>query len=172
MDEKMFWKIIDTIHEKSGGDMDKKCQMLEEELNKLSLKEQTEFKTHFYKAYCKAYTWNLWAAAYIFLGGCSDDTFMDFRSTLISMGSETYTSVLNNPETLNSVDYDDPEYEGFLYVVSDAGEDMDINEPDSPKGEPWSEEDVEKLFPGLKPYGEEQGEVQAEVKKKPWWKFR
>ena len=34
----------------------------------------------------RAYTWDLWGAAYVIEDGCSDDCFRDFRAYLISLG--------------------------------------------------------------------------------------
>ncbi len=66
--------------------MDKKCRLLNTELRRLALDEVVSFHGHFTDCVDRAYSWPLWAAAYIMGGGCSDDGFWDFRSTLISMG--------------------------------------------------------------------------------------
>ena len=51
--------------------MDKKCELLEAELRRLPLDELRSFRRHFDECEDRAYTWELWAAAYIIGGGCS-----------------------------------------------------------------------------------------------------
>jgi hypothetical protein len=64
------------------------------------------FNAHFDDCEDRAYSYELWAAAYIIGHGCSDDSFSDFRSTLISMGRETFERALEDPESLADMDYD------------------------------------------------------------------
>src|SRR5262249_54204564 len=99
--------------------------------------------------------WDLWAAAYILQGGCSDDGFIDFRCWLISMGREVYDGAHADVESLASVAADDPQYTSFedfgrvaREVYEDrAGADMPAGtspEPAEPAGERW-EEDGDEL---------------------------
>ena len=44
----------------------------------------------------KSYLSSLWAAAYILMDGCSDDTFDYFRGWLIAQGKETFEKVLDD----------------------------------------------------------------------------
>lgn len=44
-------------------------------------------RLHFAFMY-RAYTWELWGAAYVINGGCSDDTFEYFRAALIALGED------------------------------------------------------------------------------------
>lgn len=50
-----------------------------------------------------SYTSRLWAAAYIIMGGCSDDCFDYFRGWLLFQGKETYEACIEDPERLISV---------------------------------------------------------------------
>src|SRR5262249_40852671 len=115
-----FWSIVEKAHGASSGDMDKKCELLEAELRELPLEEVRAFHAHFYECQDRAYSWELWAAAYIIGGGCSDDKFSDFRSTLISMGREIFQRTLADPQSLADIDYDAEVagYEGDQYVTS------------------------------------------------------
>lgn len=83
-----FWNIVEKVHRDSGGAMDRKCELLDAALRQLSLDEVHSFHRHFNECEDRAYSWELWAAAYIIGGGCSDDAFSDFRATLISMGRQ------------------------------------------------------------------------------------
>ncbi|HHQ6600568.1 TPA: DUF4240 domain-containing protein [Serratia fonticola] len=75
-------------------------QALDSALRQLSPEELIAFKKRFTELHNQAYRWDLWAAAYIMGGGCSDDGFMDFRDWLISRGQSVYEAALINPDTL------------------------------------------------------------------------
>ena len=172
-----FWRVIDQVHEQSAGVMDTKCELLKSELDKLSDDDLKSFSNHFDTVDVQAYSWSLWGAAYVMNGGCSNDSFSDFRATLISLGRNVYDAALRDPNSLAQVEYDDNDscYEGFQYVRNDVLESRfgdipsrEIEFPTSPSGEEWDEDSVEELYPELK-YLEE---VSAEVTNpKPWWKF-
>jgi hypothetical protein len=154
-----FWNIVERVHDASGGDMDRKCELLEAELRRLPLEEVTSFHSHFDACQDRAYNWELWAAAYIIGGGCSDDSFSDFRSTLISMGRKTYETALADPQSLAAMDYDaeNAHYEGYQYVASEVEEDLGGGQefsrvqphPAEPSGKPWDEDKVAELYPRL-----------------------
>jgi len=162
-----FWSLVEKVHRAAKGDMDRKCKLLDAELRKLTLKEVHSFSEHFDACFDRAYTWSLWAAAFIINGGCSDDSFSDFRSTLISMGRETFEGALADPESLADIDYDAEKscYEGYEYVPSTVEEDLsgrgDLTRsrphPDEPSGEPWEEDKVGELYPKLAEHYSYQG---------------
>jgi len=154
-----FWNVIEQVHHASGGDMDRKCKLLEAELCRLPLEEVCSFCVHFDEKKDKAYNWELWAAAYIIGGGCSDDSFSDFRSTLISMGRQTYESALADPQSLADMDYDaeNAYYEGYQYVPVKVQKDLGGGQifprksphPSKPTGQDWEEDKVAELYPKL-----------------------
>jgi hypothetical protein len=154
-----FWNIVDKIHRASGGDMDKKCELLEAELRSLPLEEVRSFHRHFDECEDRAYTWELWAAAYIIGGGCSDDAFLDFCATLISMGRQTFERALADPQSLADMDYDAEKahYEGYQYVPSTVETDLGGGQrfpryqahPAEPSGKSWDEDKVAELYPKL-----------------------
>src|SRR5262245_49256063 len=127
-----FWKVVEKVHRASKGDMDAKCDLLRKELRKLPAKEVISYRDRFASCEAKAYTWELWAAAYIIGGGCSDDMFSDFRATLISMGRTTFERIVASPAALidTELDEDNAFYEGYQYVPSDVYE--DITDKDMP----------------------------------------
>ncbi len=168
MDADRFWALIGES--RSGfepglneGNMDKQLERLQELLGELSPQEIAEFQHEFDERMNQAYRWDLWAAAYIIEGGCSDDGFTDFRSWLISMGREVYEAALQDPESLIDVaDADGVEatsFEGFHYVAGQAYEAMTGQEmPDTgqasaqePAGDQWSEDgdDLARRLPRL-----------------------
>jgi Protein of unknown function (DUF4240) len=161
-----FWSIVEKVHRASGGDMDKKCELLEAELRQLPLEEVRSFNEHFTECEYRAYNWELWAAAYIIGGGCSDDSFSDFRSTLISMGRETFERALADPESLADMDYDaeTAHHEGYQYVPTEVERELSGGQefrasrphPEEPSGKYWEEGEEAKLYPKLaKKYGYE-----------------
>jgi hypothetical protein len=153
-----FWNLIDRVHSASQGDMDKKCAFLKHEFQDLSVPEVVSYQTHFDQAMDAAYTWPLWGVAYIMNGGCSDDSFMDFRATLISMGRETYEGAVEHPDSLASLDLEIGEefiYEGFQYVAMEVLEQLAPGQkfpryqshPKTPAGTRWEEHSLNHLFP-------------------------
>ncbi len=181
MNQHEFWQIIDSVHSDSGGDMDRKCELLKSQLSKLPKQDIRDFIGHFDSADASAYTWSLWGAAYVMCGGCSDDSFSDFRSTLISHGSDIYKRALADPESLAELEFksqDDISYEGFQYVHLEVEEEVfgeiqpkSNNFPSDPSGSEWDEDDLEKLYPKLSAkYSQNNIEVRP-PSTKPWWKF-
>jgi hypothetical protein len=140
--------------------MDIQCVYLERILNNLSEEDLKSFNKIFTKLFFDAYRWDLWGAAFVIGGGCSDDSFMDFRSWLISMGKEVYETGMQNPDELVSAATDptveDCFFEDFQYVADNIYEekydsefDLDIVHPKEPVGAPWEESDLDSLFPKL-----------------------
>lgn len=145
-----FWSIIEEVHRSSPDDMDEKCDSLRDRLGKLSPEEMRSFREHFDACDARAYDWGLWGAAYVIHGGCSDDAFSDFRSSLISRGRETFEQALADPDSLAEAGLteEDACYEGYAYAVTEAEEAVlgSVEErktpfPDEPSGLEWSEED-------------------------------
>jgi hypothetical protein len=154
-----FWNTVERVHRDSRGDMDKKCELLEAELRRLPLEEILSFHRHFNECQDRAYTWELWAAAYIIGGGCSDDSFSDFRSTLISMGRQIFERALADPQSLADMEYDadTAHYEGYQYVPTRVKTEVGGGKqfqryaahPSEPSGKPWDEDKVAELYPRL-----------------------
>jgi hypothetical protein len=155
-----FWNIVDEVHRNSGGDMEKKCKLLDSELRRLSLDEVLSFDAHFTDCLDRAYSWPLWAAAYIMGGGCSNDSFWDFRSTLISMGRDTFERAIADPQSLAELDLEDGEemlWEGYQYVPTRVERDLSGGQdfprsrphPKEPSGKRWDESSAAELYPKL-----------------------
>ena len=128
-------------------------EQLKDRLLKLDLEEITSYQVHFDRAFASAYQWDLWAAAYIIDGGCSDDGFTDFRYGLIARGQAIFDAALADPESL--VDVADDTDAGAIpnesvgYVAREVFEskanqempDNDISHPSDPSGEDWDFDD-------------------------------
>jgi hypothetical protein len=163
VDKAAFWKVVDASRRASDGDPDAQIDELCKILGELPADEIVEFDRIFSEYHERAYTWDLWGAAYIIGGGCSDDGFMDFRGWLISRGEKAYEAALSDPESLTKVVKDDDgecQIEGFQYVASRAweaktglGSDAfprhSIERLDDPVGNRWEEDELDERFPRL-----------------------
>ena len=118
-----------------------------------------EFSSHLAAEINKANTWDLWGAAYLLKGGCSDDAFLYFRSWLLTRGRQPFEDSLRDPETLVSLvlrgQVDDFECEEVLSIASTVYEGrfgeslaLDIDQGE-PTGRPWKETDLPTRLPRL-----------------------
>lgn len=153
-----FWARIERIHRESEGVMDTKCERLERELTRLEPAEVVSFEEHFRRCDARAYSWDLWAAAYVMNGGCGDSGFSDFRATLISMGRDVFERALADPDTLADTELggDDAFFEGFQYVANGVymartGDSIPVaaEVPSTPSGIAWNEDEVANVCPRL-----------------------
>jgi hypothetical protein len=53
-----------------------------------------------------SYRWDLWAAAYLINGGCSDDGFDYFRGWLVAQGQKVWEAALADPDSLADLPID------------------------------------------------------------------
>jgi hypothetical protein len=159
MNTDQFWKIVGDVNRASNGDMDAKCELLRKALRKLPAEEVMAFAEELASCRAKAYTWELWAAAYIIGGGCSNDSFSDFRSALISMGREMFERVVTDPGNLvdTELNEDNAFYEGYQYVPREVYQEITGGNmppyskphPQEPSGKNWKEETVAEIYPEL-----------------------
>jgi len=156
MDESRFWELVQRAHDAASDNMDRKCELLKAEIAKLSKNEASDFAILFDTMMDKAYSHKLWGAAYVIHGGCGDDTFNDFRSSLISRGRACFERAIADPDSLADQEFDETAwfYEGYQYAVTAgvkavAGIRPGRRRSDRPSGEDWVEDDLRELFPGL-----------------------
>lgn len=158
MDVDRFWKIIDDVHERAGDDNEARVALLKAELEALELEEIAAFQRHYDAQTGRTYRWDLWGAAYVINGGCSDDCFDYFRDWLISEGRSTFEAALVSPDSLANLPRTrEAENELFGYAALKAyreksGHEMEFDPVEirgAPKGQEWREEDLPKLFPRL-----------------------
>lgn len=152
MDDDHFWQIVEITRD---TDPDAQNAKLDDQLANLSPTEILAFDRRFRLHHDAANRHDLWAAAYILNGGCSDDGFTDFRSWLIAQGRGVYSAALSDPETLaDHVTEPDVTNEEFAYAAMQAfeaktGTTMPLTPPGPTTGTPWDEATVEDLFPRL-----------------------
>jgi hypothetical protein len=158
VDEAQFWELVQRAHDAAGADMDRKCKVLQAEIGMLSRNDANDFAILFDMMMDRAYSHKLWGAAYVIHGGCGDDTFDDFRSSLISRGRACFERAIADPDSLADEPFDETAwfYEGYQYAVT-AGVMAVVGmrpgrrhpHPDRPSGEAWVEDDLPELFPRL-----------------------
>jgi hypothetical protein len=100
MDEEQFWKIIAKACRSDPRKAEEWDERLQAELKKLAADEIVEWNHLFDRLAARAYTVDLWGAAYLINGGASDDGFYYFRCWLIGMGWEIYEAAVANPDSL------------------------------------------------------------------------
>lgn len=102
-----FWEHIQKSKRK---DADAHAERLTKRLAKLPVAEILDFDRCWDQLHSQAESWNLWGAAYIINGGCSDDGFDYFRGWLILQGRKVYEAALKNPDSLADVADPDEEF--------------------------------------------------------------
>ncbi|MGV2919528.1 DUF4240 domain-containing protein [Streptomyces alfalfae] len=129
MDETEFWEIVDSTREAAGGDPEDHAELLVERLVGSDPDAVLDFARHFEARYNRAYRWDLWGAAWVLLGGASDDAFDYFRCWLIGQGRAVYEGAVHDPDDLADLldDFDedlDGDGEELGYAADEAYEQL------------------------------------------------
>lgn len=168
MEQAAFWEIIEQANDSAQGDQDRQIDLIREALFQLPPEEIQDFDRILLDYHALSFRNDLWAAAYIINGGCSDDAFEYFRFWLIGQGRSVFEAALQNPESLVAVlrtpplvdmPYPELDFEPLGYVAGSAymsktGSEMPLTplpaRPDlALSGPQWSEDDLPELFPEL-----------------------
>lgn len=124
MNEDSFWKIVETARI-SWPDKEEVEKSLTSQLKYLSAIEIIQFKLRLETLLSAIYTSEMWCAAYIINGGCSDDGFEYFRCWVVARGRTVYYQSKSNPDSLIaelSDEEEDYEFEELLYVADSSFE--------------------------------------------------
>lgn len=97
---KEFWEHVQKTRR---IDPDAHAERLIARLAKLSVAKIIAFNQRWNELHRAAYNWNLWGAAYLINGGCSDDGFDYFRDWLLLQGRAVYEAALKDPDSLADV---------------------------------------------------------------------
>lgn len=163
MTDAEFWSLIDLSRLKARGSSRRQEVVLRRLLRGFCKDDVAEFSVRYENLIRKAYHWDLWAAAYVIGGGCSDDAFWDFRSWLVSRGKKAFQAALANPESLIKVVSQtdrDRRWKSFLNPAPSVWEEktgrsiddcpgLGSNLGESPQGHEWNEADLPTKFPRL-----------------------
>jgi tetratricopeptide (TPR) repeat protein len=164
-----FWSIIEAFQDENGSRA-VLADQIEAHLVAQGVEATLRFSDAFDSAMDHLYTWDLWGAAYLAMGGCGDDMFEYFRAWLISAGQVTVDLAGTQPELsmrilLNGSDDPEARWEGLrladgelvLHAAGSAHEKLtggwlpprSTPSASEPRGVPWDEEDLPHLFPDL-----------------------
>ncbi|KFA86780.1 DUF4240 domain-containing protein [Archangium violaceum] len=168
MNAEQFWKLIESSRsgfdpDRIDGNMERQREELRRLLLRLPPEEILGFRNHLLERMATACHWDLWGAAYLIAGGCSDDGFTDFRSWLSSMGRGVFEAAMSDAESLveaaDAPGVEDVFFEEFQYVPAEAYEELTGQEPPEyagpsplePAGERWNEDEgnLQRRFPRL-----------------------
>ncbi|MBD0673521.1 DUF4240 domain-containing protein [Streptomyces sp. CBMA156] len=104
MDLTDFWDLIEAARADASPSTDDPGEALASAMvdRLAATSEQTvlEFEELFGQLHAALYRWDVWAAAYLIGGGCSDDAFLDFRAGLIAQGRDWYARAAALPDAL------------------------------------------------------------------------
>ena len=117
MTEAEFWELIEKT---KRSDPDEHVERLIARLVKLPVAEILHFGHWWQESNTAAYVWNLWGAAYLINGGCSDDGFTDFRSWLLLKGENIYRAALTDPDSLARLRFEADEASCECYPAPEA----------------------------------------------------
>ena len=153
-----FWNIIEQAKSLAENDIEQRPVALKQILMGQTAEQIQRFEQIYREKLLEAYRWELWGAAYVIQGGCSDDSFDYFRDFLISEGQQIFAQALKSPDDLAHIDLpDDVELEDFRYAIGDAyeavtGQGLPVNTvsfPAEPAGQAWTEDQLNALYPQL-----------------------
>jgi hypothetical protein len=97
MDRAQFWTLVEQTKD---GDCQQHAERLTARLRQLGPTGILAFQAIWDQLMDESYRWDLWGAAYLANGGCSDDGFDYFRGWLIGQGRKVYETVLADPDSL------------------------------------------------------------------------
>jgi len=121
MDAQLFWKLIQQTKRASHGEIAQQVEALTQKLEQLSADDIIAFERLFIQFMDESYRADLWGAAYLINGGCSDDGFDYFRGWLIAQGERAFAAAIHDPQTLTSIaEPEEAECEEMLYVARNA----------------------------------------------------
>jgi hypothetical protein len=102
MDTDTFWDAVEAARAEAASTGEALDDILVRQLAEKPLRQILEFQERFDEWHDALYRWDVWAAAYLIGGGCSDDSFVDFRAGVIAQGRHWYERVAEAPDSLAS----------------------------------------------------------------------
>jgi hypothetical protein len=119
-----FWTLVAAAGEAAGWDPDAMAVELDRRIRERPAGEIVALAAAERALMAESYRWDLWGAAYLINGGCSDDGFEYFRAWLIAQGRQVFEAALRDPDSLaghppvrDDPDRDDVECEEMLGVA-------------------------------------------------------
>lgn len=158
IDEPVFWELVARSRSQAET-VDEQLAALEALLATFKAPDIRRFGS-LYSAYMrKLYHWNVWALAYAARDGCSDDSFMAFRTWLILQGDPALVelAIADPARAAGRVPRDPDLPDGtLLAMIEEAflrrkGTPLELPRMDheKPKGREWPEDELEAIYPDL-----------------------
>jgi hypothetical protein len=160
LNEKAFWDLVKAALPLGDYELAKHNKNIESSLRSLTRNDLRDFIILLNRFCHEAYTWDLWAVAWIARDkfghyGCGDDEFYAFCIGLIYQGEAVFQIAVTTPDRLAELSKIDTLKEGdpFTYlavsIYNDLYGEMDFEpyagHPGTPAGVEWAEDDVEYL---------------------------
>ena len=95
-----FWAVIDRATADRPGSPDEVAKRAVADLSARDPDEIVAWGRHLDKVMAASAKEDLWAAAYLINGGCSEDGFDNFRGWLIAHGREVVAKAVRQPDSL------------------------------------------------------------------------
>jgi hypothetical protein len=158
-----FWAIVAAARadvDDTVADADEVAEALVDQLSGLTPAQIIEFELALDEVMVPSYRWDLWAAAYLMNGGCSDDCFDYFRGWLVAQGRVVWDAALANPDSLADIvtlETEDESFDGedVLGAASDAYEQVTGDEEGFWSALERAREAAPQADAGTDPVGEE-----------------
>jgi hypothetical protein len=116
MDIDQFWRFVDAT-----AGLPDRGDMLTAALSALPEDEIVRFQLRYDDVLQSANTVDLWGAAHLIMGGCSDDAFSDFRADLIELGRPVFEAAVRDPDSLAGIFIPANPYRPVLELPGAAG---------------------------------------------------
>jgi hypothetical protein len=101
-----FWRLIEQARP-PDNDSDRHCQAMRDLLATLEPEEIVCFDHIVTELDLDAHRADLWSVFDRIDGGCSDDSFIDFRAWLVMQGQDVFETVLASPDYLGEITLQD-----------------------------------------------------------------
>ena len=98
--EDEFWALIERSRSESGGVLGRQVQLLREHLLASGRNELLALRDSWDEADVRVFTWPVWDASCLLLGGVGDDFFGDIRAWIVSHGREIANRIVVDPDSL------------------------------------------------------------------------
>jgi hypothetical protein len=95
-----FWAVVDRARGDGAVGIDVVAKRAVADLSAREPDDILAWDRHLAKVMTASYVENLWAAAYLINGGCSDDGFDYFRGWLIAHGRDVFARAVREPDSL------------------------------------------------------------------------
>lgn len=158
MDETVFWELIARSRSEAEA-LDEQLMLLERLLQTFKAGDIKRFGSLYAGYMRRLYHWDVWALAYAARDGCSDDSFVEFRTWLILQGDPALVELaLREPAGAARHVPRDPELpDGSLSAMIEEaflqrkGTPMAMASIDleKPKGREWPEDALDAWYPEL-----------------------